>query len=141
MTLYTIGFTKKSAEQFFESLKKSGVKTLIDIRLNNKSQLAGFAKAKDLEYFLKNAGIDYIYMPEFAPTKQLLDDYMDKKINWDEYESQYLEIIRKRNIKLELEIFENACLLCSEEKADKCHRRLAAEYIGNTIKGVDIVHL
>jgi uncharacterized protein (DUF488 family) len=141
MRLFTIGFTKKSAEKFFESLKMNGVKRLIDIRLNNKSQLAGFAKADDLKYFLKISGIDYIYMPELAPTKELLDGYKDKKVDWEEYEKQYLQIINARDIKFDVSLFDGGCLLCSEDKPDKCHRRLAAEYLEKKIKGVNIVHI
>jgi uncharacterized protein (DUF488 family) len=143
MTLFTIGFTKKTAEQFFETLKQNGIKKLIDIRLNNKSQLSGFAKTPDIEYFLKNAGIEYVYMPEFAPTKGMLDLYQAKKLDWLGYEIKYNLLLLERmplNDK-DADIFDRACLLCSENTADKCHRRLAAEYIANTLKGVRIVHL
>ena len=132
-----------TAEQFFETLKKNGVKKVIDIRLNNKSQLAGFAKASDLEYFLKTAGIEYVYMPDFAPTKELLDGYMDKKVNWQEYELKYNNMLQERkplDVK-KTQIFDGACFLCSEQTAHKCHRRLAAEYIAKNIDGVNIVHL
>lgn len=141
MNLYTIGFTKKTAEFFFETLKKNHIKRLIDIRLNNKSQLAGFAKVPDLEYFLKISGIEYTYMPEFAPTAELLDSYKAKGISWEGYESKYKEIIKSRDIKLDQNIFDGACLLCSEDKPNQCHRRLAAEYVKEKIQGVNIIHL
>ncbi|MBP7793198.1 MAG: DUF488 domain-containing protein [Candidatus Goldbacteria bacterium] len=142
MNLYTIGFTKKTAEQFFETLKNNGIKKLIDIRLNNKSQLAGFTKSENLKYFLhKLYGIEYSYMKEFAPTKQILNDYKKKKINWDNYTQQYNELLKKRNIEITPEFFKDACLLCSEDEADKCHRRLAAEYIAGKVRGIKIIHL
>ncbi len=143
MNLYTIGFTKKTAEQFFELLKKNGVKKILDIRLNNKSQLAGFAKAPDLEYFLKISGIGYEHLPEYAPDKELLDGYKKKKICWEDYEKKYLDLIRERNAinsikKLE---FDNSCLLCSEDEPIKCHRRIFAEFIKKNISEINIIHL
>lgn len=143
MNLFTIGFTKKTAEQFFETIKKNGVKKLMDIRLNNKSQLAGFAKTPDLEYFLKISGIGYEYLPEFAPDKNLLDDYKKKKIKWEDYEKRYLELLKKRDaaIKIKKLDFADSCLLCSEAEPDKCHRRLFAEFVRDTLQGVKIIHI
>ena len=144
MTLYTIGFTKKSAREFFDILINNNIKRLIDIRLNNKSQLAGFAKSDDLQYFLKKIGqIDYIYMPEFAPTDELLDGYRKKQIVWDEYEKQYCNLLAERDVlkNKDVPVFDNACLLCSEPTAKQCHRRLAAEYIVRSNKNIKIVHL
>jgi len=143
MNLYTIGFTKKTAEQFFELLKRNGVKKLIDIRLNNKSQLAGFAKTPDLEYFLKISGIDYEYLPEFAPDKDLLDEYKKKKMKWEDYEKRYLDLLKKRDAsaKLKKVDFNNSCLLCSEAEPDKCHRRLFAEFVRDNSTGINIVHI
>ncbi|SDF62048.1 DUF488 family protein [Sporolituus thermophilus] len=143
-TLYTIGFSQKSARQFFGLLMDNGVKRLIDIRLNNNSQLAGFTKMPDLEYFLKEiADIEYIYLPEFAPTKTIMDDYKNKKINWREYEKQYLALLVERQplAKLDAAIFNDSCLLCAEASAQYCHRRLAAEYITRMVTGLSIVHL
>lgn len=143
-TLYTIGFSQKSARQFFGLLMDNGVKRLIDIRLNNKSQLAGFTKMPDLEYFLKEiADIGYIYLPEFAPTKTILTDYKSKKIKWQEYEERYIGLLNQRQplAKLDASIFNNSCLLCSEPAAKHCHRRLAAEYITMAVTGLKIVHL
>jgi uncharacterized protein (DUF488 family) len=143
MNLYTIGFTKKTAEDFFEALKKNGIKKIIDIRLNNKSQLAGFTKIPDFEYFLKLIGVEYEYYPEFAPDKKLLEDYRKKIINWNEYEKRYIELLNEREIlnKVKNINFADCCLLCSEAEPDKCHRRLLAEYIAKKLERVNIIHI
>jgi len=144
MNLYTIGFTKKSAEQFFTALTSTGVKRLIDVRLNNTSQLAGFSKRDDLRYFLKSIGaIDYLHLPELAPTQDLLDAYKKNKGDWSVYESGFRNLLDERAIEssLQRDAFENACLLCSEEKPTHCHRRLVAEYLQEKWGGIDIVHL
>lgn len=142
--LYTIGFTKKKAEKFFELIKKNSIKCLIDIRLNNVSQLAGFAKQDDLKYFLKQlCNCEYIHMPEIAPTKEILDGYKKKQISWDEYVVQYSALIERRKIesKLSMSKLDGSCLLCSEPTADMCHRRLAAEYLKKHYKELKIKHL
>ncbi len=144
MTLFTIGFSKKNAETFFELLIQNGVKKLIDIRLNNKSQLAGFTKSSDLQYFLKKiVNIEYIHMQQFAPTKDLLKKYQDKQVSWEEYEVQYKEILNKRNVvkNLDYSLFDNAVLLCSETTAECCHRRLLAEYLAGNNSSIEIRHL
>lgn len=144
ITLCTIGFAKKSAEEFFSILKANGVKILIDIRLNNVSQLAGFTKKDDLKYFLKEiCHIDYLYRPEFAPTKDILNGYKKKEISWPIYEKKYLDLLSQRQAseKIELDEFNMSCLLCSEPKADHCHRRLFAEYIRDTKENIIIKHL
>jgi uncharacterized protein (DUF488 family) len=149
MKLYTIGFTKKSAKDFFTLLKKSNVKKLIDIRLNNASQLAGFTKGNDLQYFLKEiCDIEYIHDTELSPTKEILDDYKNKKISWSQYEILFKSLLEERKINSMLETkynnqFDNICLLCSEVTADKCHRRLVAEYFknNNTDLNIEIIHL
>lgn len=143
MNIYTIGFAQKSAEEFFTLLTKNKVKKLIDIRLNNKSQLAGFANVKHLPYLLKIHHIEYEYKPEFAPTKVLLNGYKDKTISWQEYEKTYNQILIDRDLFREFSIddFEDAVLLCSEPTAEQCHRRLAAEYIANKFTNVNIKHL
>ena len=149
MKIYTIGFTQKSAEKFFGLLKENNIKTLLDVRLNNASQLAGFAKGRDLGYFLKEIlGATYIHDLEFAPTKDILNNYKKKIITWDDYEKQYNMLLDKRIIKQHIIInydnkFDSVCLLCSEVDASKCHRRLAAEYIKKTIndENIEIVHL
>ena len=143
--LFTIGFTQKIAEQFFETLIKSGVKRVIDTRLNNVSQLAGFAKKPDLAYFLqKIGGIEYIHILDLAPTKDILDAYKKKEITWDSYEQKFNQLITQRKIesKLSIDIIDKSCLLCSELKPHNCHRRLVAEYLQNNLeKNIKIHHL
>ncbi len=143
MNLYTIGFSQKSAEEFFNALKNNNVVRLIDIRLNNKSQLAGFANIKHLPYFLKLHNIEYLYRPDLAPTKTLLDGYKKKLISWNEYEEQYINILIERKIidKIDWSVFENAVLLCSEPSAEKCHRRLLAEYLAKNNREIKIKHI
>jgi uncharacterized protein (DUF488 family) len=142
--LYTVGFTKKSAKQFFELLKKNNVKKIIDIRINNSSQLAGFAKGTDLEYFAKEiANIDYSHITDFAPTKELLSDYQNKKVDWVGYQKIFRQLIDKRNINKRYNIkeFDNSCFLCSEEMPTQCHRRLLVEYFKEKNPDILIVHL
>lgn len=142
--IYTIGFTKKSAENFFTKLKNAGVKRLIDARLSNVSQLAGFAKRDDLHYFLKNiCNIDYIHIPELAPTKEILDAYKKQRGDWSEYEKRFFNLLSQRRIeeRVSKETIDGGCLLCSEDKPDKCHRRLVAEYLRDKWGNVDIEHL
>ena len=130
ITIFTIGFAKKSARDFFEILKQAGVRRLVDIRLNNVSQLAGFTKKNDLAYFLREiAEIDYVHKPDLAPAKEILDGYKKKTLNWAEYEERFSKLMEGRQIENQLTPSEmdGACLLCSEPKADRCHRRLVAE--------------
>ena len=144
MKLFTIGFTKKSAEKFFSMLIDAGVRRMIDIRLNNTSQLAGFAKKDDLIYFLKKIGdIDYIHWPELAPTQDIMNEFKKKKGSWDTYEKKFLTLLTKRGVenKILKSDLEASCLLCSEEKPQKCHRRLVAEYFGKKWPEIEIVHL
>lgn len=143
-TLYTIGFTKKSAKSFFMTLTNNGVSKIIDIRLNNVSQLAGFTKKDDLEFFLdKICHAKYLHMPILAPTKGILDAYKDKIISWQEYEKQYNDLISSRNVekRINQEILADSCFLCSEPTPEQCHRRLAAEYFKRIYPGIRIVHL
>lgn len=144
MNLYTIGFTKKSAKQFFELLKKNQVECLIDTRLNNKSQLAGFAKKEDLEYFLeKIVNIKYVYKPEFAPSNEILTKYKKGAMSWQEYEEKYLCLLAERKIlkNLDFSQLENACFLCSEHSPHHCHRRLLAEYLKQHNPSLEIIHI
>ena len=144
MKIFTIGFTKKSAETFFKMLKNAGVRRIVDIRLNNTSQLAGFAKKDDLRYFLKAiCGIDYISIPELAPTREIMDNFKKLKGDWSVYEKDFLKLLMERRIETELKGYiENGdCLLCTEETPDRCHRRLVAEYLNNQWKDVVIRHL
>ena len=143
-TLYTIGFCGKDAKTFFELLRTVGVKTLFDVRLNNVSQLAGYTKKNDLVYFLDRiCNIKYKHLSIFAPTKEILAAYKEKRISWEEYESRYTNLINDRKIENGLKgiDFSDACLLCSEKTAEHCHRRLAANIIKNMLFVDKIIHL
>ena len=142
--IFTIGFTKTTAQNFFERLKSSGARKIIDVRLNNVSQLAGFAKRDDLKFFAKTiCGMGYQHAPKLAPTKDILDDYKKKKeMPWQEYEDRFFDLMAKRKIEdINKEDFDGGCLLCSEDKPHHCHRRLVAEYLKDKWDDVDIVHL
>ncbi len=144
MKLFTIGFTKKSAETFFTKLKQSGAKRVVDVRLNNVSQLAGFARRNDLEYFLREiCHIDYVHVPELAPTRDILDEYKKHNGDWTVYEQKFLELMRKREIEKRVDpaMIADGCLLCSEDKPHHCHRRLVAEYLNAHWGDVEIVHI
>lgn len=144
MKIFTIGFTKKSAESFFTKLQRAGVKRLVDVRLKNVSQLAGFTKRDDLRYFTKAiCHIDYVHIPELAPTQSILDEYKKHKGDWGVYERQFLDLMRVRRIedKIPREELDGGCLLCSEDKPHHCHRRLVAEYLKEKWGDVKIEHL
>ena len=148
MKLYTIGFTKKNAEQFFSLLEKAQITTLLDIRLNNVSQLAGYTKRDDLCFFLKKIlNVKYIHSIKLAPTKQILDDFKSNKISWEKYEIEYYKLLEERNIKSLFPTIvdfnkDTICFLCSEEKPTHCHRRLLAEYLKrNLSQNIEIIHL
>ena len=145
MKIYTIGFTKKSAETFFTRLQEAGVSRLVDVRLNNVSQLAGFSKRDDLRYFTRTiCAIDYVHLPELAPTADILDPYKKaKKGDWDLYEQQFLDLMKARRIEetVPREVLDGGCLLCSEEKPHHCHRRLVAEYLQERWPDVVIEHI
>jgi uncharacterized protein (DUF488 family) len=142
--LYTIGFTGKSAEKFFNLLKEAAVLNLVDTRINNVSQLAGFAKGSDLKFFAKEiVNINYEHNIDFAPTKELLSRYRRKEIAWKDYEIEYLNLLDTRKIaqKIDIEKLHESCLLCSEHMPEKCHRRLLAEYFRQVRNDVEIIHL
>jgi len=142
--VFTMGFTKKNAEEFFTILKDHGVRKLIDIRLNNRSQLAGFTRGDDLKYFLKElAGIEYEHNLELAPTKELLKKYQRKEISWKEYEEEFRETLESREglRSINQKDFDMSCLLCSEATPEKCHRRLVAEFIKADNEDVEVIHL
>lgn len=143
MNIYTIGFSQKSAEEFFTLLTSNNIKQLIDIRLNNKSQLAGFTNVKHLPYLLNIHNINYKHELQMAPTKDLLDGYKNKTISWNEYEIQYSKILNDRNIisKIDINNIDKSVFLCSEPKANQCHRRLLAEYLKKHFKDIIIRHL
>ena len=144
MKLYTIGFTKKSAEDFFTKLSQSGAKRIVDVRLNNTSQLAGFAKRSDLEFFLREiCKMDYIHVPDLTPTQEMLDEYRKTKQNWSTYERKFLDLMRNRRIEetVDRAVIADGCLLCSEDKPHHCHRRLVAEYLASHWGDVKITHI
>lgn len=147
MTIFTLGFTQKSAMQFFEIIRENKIELLVDIRLNNKSQLAGFTKGTDLQYFLKEiCNCKYIHCDEYAPTKDLLDRYHKGTTSWDEYVEEYTSMMTRRGGHLKFpdrfKDYERVCLLCSEPTPEKCHRRLLAEMISDNSKDpVKVVHL
>jgi uncharacterized protein (DUF488 family) len=144
MKMFTMGFTKKSAEQFFARLKQSGLKRVVDTRLNNVSQLAGFTKKDDLKFFLKAVlDIDYVHAPLLAPSKDILDDYKKNGGDWPTYERKFLDLMGSRHIesKVDRYLLDGACLLCSEPTPHHCHRRLVAEYLKEKWGDVEIQHL
>jgi uncharacterized protein (DUF488 family) len=145
MEIYSIGFTQKNASDFFGTLKANGIERLLDVRLNNTSQLAGFAKQSDLPYFLREiCGAAYEHEPLLAPTQEILDAFKKHKGSWDAYTEAYLALIRFRKVEsaLSRDGFEKkTVLLCSEPTAEHCHRRLALEYLQKHWNGVRIVHL
>ena len=145
MEIYTIGFTQKSARQFFDLLKANGIRRLVDVRLSNSGQLAGFTKATDLAYFLDAiCGAEYVHQPLLAPTKQLLSDYRAGKRTWAEYEDIFNALLAERQIETVISptLFDiPAVMLCSEPTAEQCHRRLVAEYLQRHWDDVTIHHL
>ena len=145
MEIYTIGFTKKSAAQFFGALRDAGIRRLIDVRLNNVSQLAGFTKKHDLEYFLRAiAGIDYVHELRLAPVGEQLETYRGGKLPWDDYATSYRALLRERKVEQTIPrtLFDvRSVLLCSEATAEHCHRRLAAEYLAEHWGSVKITNL
>ncbi len=145
MEIYSIGFTKKSAEQFFGALTNAGIRRLVDVRLNNVSQLAGFAKKQDLAFFLRElCAAEYVHEPLLAPTQEMLDDYKKRKGAWTEYEARFLTLMAQREIEryLKRSSFETpSALLCSELSPDQCHRRLVLEYLRERWSEIKVIHL
>jgi uncharacterized protein (DUF488 family) len=147
MKIYTIGFTQKTAEEFFGLLRDNGVRILVDIRLKPHGQLAGFAKQGDLPYFLRElaGGCGYVHLPELAPTKDILKEYRGGGTEWADYERRFEALMDERGIPATLDrgLFEGGacCLLCSEATPEQCHRRLVAERLRAHWPGVEIVHL
>ena len=142
--IFTLGDAGKNARQFFTILKQAGIRKVVDVRLYNTSQLAGFTKRQDIEYFLQAiVGAEYVHLPIMAPTKQLLNDYKNGLISWQQYETQFNSIITQRQIEKHPipQDMDMACFLCSEAKADNCHRRLVAEYLAGLWPNISIIHL
>ncbi|MGP3788198.1 DUF488 domain-containing protein [Paenibacillus sp. 1A_MP2] len=143
-TLVTIGFSKKSLKRFVELLKSQEVLHLIDTRLNNTSQLSGFAKKDDLMYIMSLVGIKYSHNLHLAPERQMLEAFKKKRISWNEYEKQYVELLEKRQVGNGIgKLFSDGvpCFLCSEDKPHHCHRRLLVEYLQQFRNDIKIVHL
>ncbi|MDB5960812.1 MAG: hypothetical protein JWP59_2106 [Massilia sp.] len=141
MNVYTIGFTKKNAETFFSFMRSFHIKTLIDVRLNNASQLAGFAKKDDLKFFLRElSSTEYVHLLELAPTRELLAPYQKGEISWAAYEEKFLDLMAKRNVERSVTaaLLDQGCLLCSEHEPHRCHRRLVVEYLNQT-SGLDLI--
>jgi len=145
MKTYTIGFTQKGANKFFTLIKSNNVSRVLDVRLNNVSQLSGFAKRDDLKFFLSEiCNVDYIHLDELAPTKDILSDYKKKVITWDAYEDSFLNLMAKRNVERSIDksMLNNGCLLCSEHKPHYCHRRLVIDYLNSCWDtDIEVVHL
>ena len=146
MNLYTIGFTQKTAKDFFEAVSRHKILTLIDIRLNNNSQLAGFTKGCDLGYFLKRlCGCRYEYCPAYAPSHEILDAWRKKEISWKDYEVRYTALMQERgavqDFRRKFMRRKNVCLLCSEHTPEHCHRRLLAEMLSEEINGIEVTHI
>jgi uncharacterized protein (DUF488 family) len=144
MKIFTIGFTQKSAETFFGLLRQPGLVRLVDIRLNNVSQLAGFSKRDDLQFFARQInGLAYAHLPELAPSAQILDEFKTGGRNWSVYETQFLALMANRQVEstVEREFLDGACLLCSEPSPKQCHRRLVAEYLQSRWGNLEVQHL
>lgn len=144
--IYTIGFTKKTAQKFFELLNKNNGEFVLDIRLNNTSQLAGFAKYPDIKYFLHViSNIEYAHDPEFSPTEATLKKYRKKEISWQQYVEEFNKTMAQRNIREYIQsnyaINKRICLLCSESTADQCHRRLIGNEFQEVFNDLEVVHL
>lgn len=144
-TIYTIGFTRKRAEEFFALLRGAGVETLVDIRLHNRSQLAGFAKRDDLAWFAREiAGIEYVHVPDLAPTQELFEAYKRRGGSWAAFEQGFRQLMETRGA---VEGFDRGllrrrpCFLCSEAAPEHCHRRLVAEALAATEPGMQVMHL
>jgi len=144
MKVFTIGFTKKSAREFFEKLRRQGLARVLDVRLNNVSQLAGFAKRDDLHFFCESIlSIGYLHLPELAPTQAMLDEYKKNYGTWSDYEKKFLHLMAERKVEdtVAREVVDGGCLLCSEATPENCHRRLVAEYLQGKWGEVEIEHI
>lgn len=142
--IFTIGFTNTTAERFFTKLGDAGVERVVDVRLNNTSQLAGFSKRDDLAYFLRRlVSIEYVHMPELAPTQDILTAFKKEKGPWEDYEQKFLSLMKNRRIAETIPTgsLSGSCLLCSEHEPTHCHGRLVAEYLRQHWEAVEIIHL
>lgn len=144
MKVSTIGFTRKSAQRFFDLVRESGARRVVDVRLNNVTQLSGFAKRDDLKFFLKEiCNVDYVHLEALAPTQSMLDDYRKNHGDWQRYACEFLDLMAERRIEaiIPQDLIAEGCLLCSEDKPHHCHRRLVAEYLKDHWGNIEISHL
>lgn len=144
MKLFTIGFTKSKARHFFGRLERSGIRRVIDTRINRSSQLSGFAKEDDLKFFLeKISSIEYSVEEILAPTADILSAYRKNEMGWSEYARRYLDLLSQRKVERHIVAMDldHVCLLCSEATPEHCHRRLAAEYLSDAMTEMTIQHL
>lgn len=144
MRIYTLGFTKKSAQEFFGTLKRNNIEQIVDVRLNNISQLAGFTKKDNLQYFLRElCGVHYYHFEFLAPTKEIRHNYA-KTRDWDSYAREYIGLLESRSVldKLDKSFFDRkTCFLCSEASPDHCHRRLLTQYLEEHWGNIEVLHL
>ena len=144
MKVFTIGFTKSSAEDFFGRLAASGAQRVVDVRLNNTSQLAAFAKRDDLAYFLRTiCAMEYVHVPVLCPTQDIIDEYRKGGGGGDRFAERYLDLLAEREAERHVDpaVLDRGCLLCSEHEPDHCHRRLAVEYLHDKWGDLEITHL
>jgi uncharacterized protein (DUF488 family) len=144
MKAFTIGFTRKPARDFFDKLRRPGLVRVVDVRLNNVSQLAGFTKRDDLAFFCQAIlSIGYLHLPELAPTQPMLDAYKKNARDWSEYEARFLALMAERSVEdtVARELIDGGCLLCSEPTPEHCHRRLVAEYLKGKWGDLQIEHI
>jgi uncharacterized protein (DUF488 family) len=143
--IYTVGFTQKTAEEFFALLRDAGVETLVDVRLHNRSQLAGFAKRDDLTWFARElAGIEYVHLPDLAPSQELFDAFKKRGGSWEAFEEGFRRLMEERGSyeRFDRELLRRSpCFLCSEAAPERCHRRIVAEALAATEPGLRVVHL
>jgi len=143
LEIYTIGFAKKNLREFIKRIQSAGVKKVLDIRLNNTSQLAGYSKKDDLEYVLELVNIQYQHIPALAPAEELMKAFKSKEIGWEQYVQTYSRSLEENDPigLVKVRQGEKICLLCSEDTPKYCHRRLLAEYLGKHIEGLVVQHL
>lgn len=145
MEIFTIGFTRRSAENFFDVLARAGIERLVDVRVNNTSQLSAFTKRDDLDYFLgRILRAEYVHEPLLAPSKDLLKSYRNGGLSWENYETEFLGLLRERSVEHEISrrLFRGpTVLMCSEPGPERCHRRLIIEYLDRVWNNVQGIHL
>jgi len=143
--VFTIGFTKRKAAEFFGALRSAGVRRVVDVRLSNTSQLAGFTKKDDLPFFLRElCGAEYLHQPILAPTHEIRDNWLKHRGRWEDYERDYMALLEERKIEgqLDRDLFTGpTALLCAEPTPEHCHRRLVLEYLQRHWGNIKVVHI